>query len=218
MILDYENPLEEDYDELDLDDYEDPDYEYDEELGKQFEREIKAILDDLIAEDTLTEDFTSGTSLRQHFNKHCIGSSGRRRSTTTNVLYDFERCIDFGNYERDISNKIRTTLDEVTTLRDYELIVRYLRKLFEGNMIVKFTLDCGLHNSNGAVYMSIIAFSSDVTTNYSGGNTIDICIKTPQNRTITIYPIDAHRLQSRFNNLIRDFGQYEDRDLIFNND
>lgn len=218
MILDYENPLEEDYDELDLDDYEDPDYEYDEELGKQFECEIKAILDDLIAEDTLTEDFTSGTSLRHHFNKHCIGSSGRRRSTTTNVLYDFERCIDFGNYERDISNKIRTTLDEVTTLRDYELIVRYLRKLFEGNMIVKFTLDCGLHNSNGAVCMSIIAFSSDVTTNYSGGNTIDICIKTPQNRTITIYPIDAHRLQSRFNNLIRDFGQYEDRGLIFNND
>lgn len=64
MILDYDESIEEDYDELDLCDYEDPDYEYNEELGKQFEREIKAILDDLIAEDTLTEDFTSGTSLR----------------------------------------------------------------------------------------------------------------------------------------------------------
>ena len=80
------------------------------------------------------------------------------------------------------------------------MVLSYLKKLFQGGIVLKFCNSCGLENDDGPINMSLIAFSSNVTKNYNGGNTIDICIKSTRDKTITLYPVDAHLLQNKFNN------------------
>ena len=182
MILDYENSLEEDYDELDLDDYEDPDYEYDEELGEQFYADIK-------------------------------------HSRRSNVYYDFKDNSQYCEYESKVTDLINSTLNSVGSLYDYDLVMDCLRDLFQGNFTLHFCNSCGLRNSSGMISLSLIAFSSDVTTNYSGGNTIDICVKTGNGKTITLYPVDAHYLQNKFNSILRTYSDCtEIPHFDFNND
>lgn len=220
MILDYENTLEEDYDELDLDDYEDPDYEYDEELGEQFYADIKAVLDEIIDEsDILKEDFTSARNMRNHFNSHCLGHDISKHSRRSNVYYDFKDNSQYCEYESKVTDLINSTLNSVGSLYDYDLVMDCLRDLFQGNFTLHFCNSCGLRNSSGMISLSLIAFSSDVTTNYSGGNTIDICVKTGNGKTITLYPVDAHYLQNKFNSILRTYSDCtEIPHFDFNND
>lgn len=220
MILDYEKSIEEDYDELDLSDYEDPDYVYDEELGEQFYADIKAVLDEIIDEsDILKEDFTSARNMRSHFNSHCLGHDDTKRSRRSNVYYDFTDNSQYCEYERKVTNMINNTLNSVGSLYDYDLIMDYLRNLFQGNFVIRFCNSCDLKNSNGVISLSLIAFSSDVTTNYNGGNTIDVCIKTGNGKTITLYPVDANYLQNKFNSILRTYSDCTDiPHFDFNND
>lgn len=205
--------------EEDWSDYEDPDYEYDPEIGKQFVKELLPILDDLIHyDDTISEKFTTNDNLVKHFNKHCLGKSTRKKSERHRVFYDFEKVSQYEKYDKLVSSKIDSSFDEITTLYDYDLIIEYLQKLFRGDMAVKFTRSCGLQN-NGEVSLSLIAFSSNVTTNYKSANTIDICIKNDMKRTITLYPVDANYLQTKLNNVLKKFNISDDiPEFKFNHD
>ena len=52
------------------------------------------------------------------------------------------------------------------------LTFKAFKKLFVGNCILQFTPSCGFVGpKNDTRYISFYAYSSDVTTNYSGGNT-----------------------------------------------
>lgn len=214
--------FEEDYEDYEEDwsDYEDPEYEYDEELSEMFYADIKAVLDEIINDsDILEEDFTSSRSMRNHFNSHCLGHDDTKRSRRSNVYYDFTDNSQYCEYERKVTDLINNSVNSVGTLYDYDLIIGYLRDLFRGNFVLKFCNGCGLRNSHGAINMSLIAFSSDVTTNYSSGNTIDICIKTGNGKTITLYPVDANYLQRKFNSIIRTYSTNTDIPYFdFNND
>ena len=205
--------------EEDWSDYEDPEYEYDPEVGKDFVKDLVPILNELIQDGcTINEEFTTNSGLVKHFKEHCLGSNTSKKSSRHRVYYDFEKVSQYKQYDKDISSDIAASKDEITTLYDYDLVIRYLRKLFCGNMIVKFTTSCGLYN-NGEISMSLIAFSSNVTTNYKAANTIDICIKNDMKRTITLYPVDANYLQTRFNAVIKKYGTAQNvGDFEFNND
>lgn len=220
MILDFEKELIEDYENEDWSDYEDPDYEYDEELGNRFCADIRAVLDEIINEsDILEEDFTSSRSMRSHFNSHCLGHDRTKHSRRSNVYYDFTDNSQYCDYERKVTNLINNTLNSIGSLYDYDLIMTYLRKLFQGNFTIRFCNSCGLRNSNGIVSLSLNAFSSDVTKNYNGGNTIDICIKTGNGKTITLYPVDANYLQTKFNSILRTYSNRTNISYFdFNND
>ena len=206
-------------DDFDYDDYEDPDYDFDEEVGKEFEKEIYSVLNDLINNScNLDEDFTSKGNSNIHYKKHCLGKDKNKTSTRTNVYYDFNDRSKYCDYEKEVSHRINKSRNEVSSLQDYSLVMKYIRKLFEGNFVIKFCNSCGLKNSNGTINMSLLSFSRDVTTNYKKANTIDICIKTESGRTITLYPVDANYLQNKFNNIIKRFSEYEVDDFEFNND
>lgn len=211
--------VEDDIFEEDWSDYDDPDYEYDPEIGEQFMKELLPILNDLIhCDDSIIEKFTTNGNLVKHFNKHCIGKSTSKKSERHRVFYDFEKVGQYEKYEKLVSSKIDSSFDEITTLYDYDLVIEYLQKLFHGNMVVKFTKSCGLQN-NGKVSLSLIAFSSDVTTNYKSGNTVDICVKNDMKRTITLYPVDANYLQTKLNNVFKKFNVSDDiPEFKFNND
>lgn len=61
----------------------------------------------------------------------------------------------------------------------------------------------------------MVSYSSNVTKNYKGGNTIDICIKNASDMTISLYPIDAMDAQKRFNNTLANYSQYRGKFILY---
>ena len=203
------------YDDFDYTD----DSDYDAIVGEEFEKELRIILDDIINNSSdLNEEFTSGGNLNKHYRKHCLGTDPNKTSSRQNVYYDFNDRSKYCDYERTITHKINNSTNDVCSLYDYSLIMRYLRRLFEGNFVINFCNSCGLRNETGIINMSLISYSSNVTKNYSSCNTIDICIRNNLGRTITLYPVDANYLQNKFNNILHRFSEYEGDDFEFNND
>ena len=202
------------------DDLDYADVGYDEELANEFYEDILSFLTELIRkEEVVTEMFISNKCLIDHFNKHCIGNRTGRKSTRTNVLYDFKDKSQYKEYEKALGDKIDKTIYTVGSLYDYERILYLLRKLFEGDIVIQFCNACGLRNNNGVINLSIYAFSSSVTQNYNDGNTVDICVRSGRGRTITLYPLDSHYLQTKINKLIKKYsGRFDIDSYKFNND
>lgn len=222
----YENYNE---DELDLAVMEDDDEdvamyinEYNEETGysddvaKEFAKEFADFLNYcMLQSDIIKEDFVSQRCLLNHFTKHCIGHTNKK-STRSRILYDFNDNSKYSTYEKDISKQIETTKYRIGTLYDYPTIIKYLRKLFEGNVVVWFCNGCGINN-NGPINLSFISYANNFTKNYKGGNTITMCIKNDSNKTIALYAIDAHDVEKRLNHTLQKFANVNDN-FTFNND
>lgn len=215
MILTYEDDFS---DADDWTDYSDND-SYDDAIGKSFCADITDILNDLIDEsDIIKEDFTSERNMRNHFEKHCLGHSRNKHSTRQNVYYAFNDNSKYCDYEKFISNRFADADVIFGSLYAYDDIIKALKKLFIGNYLIRFGTGCGLRSGGIPVSLSIYAFSSNVTENYQGGNTVDICIKNGGGKTITLYAVDANYLQNKFNNLIKKYCVYTDiTDFEFNN-
>ena len=174
----------------DIDDEDWIDENYDEEIAKSFAKDMEKFLYSIIAQDEiLEEEFVSPHALRTHFNKHCKGHSNRT-STRGRILYDFTDNSQYSEYEKSLTNKMKTT--------DYKI----------GNVVVWFTNGCGLHNQ-GSISIAFNAYSSDVTRNYRGGNTVDVCIKSGNKKTITLFAIDAQDVERRLNNTISNYSDYD---------
>lgn len=209
---DFDNDyMNEEYDIFNNEDIEYESEDYDPEVAKAFEKDIRKFLDYVISlSDTLSEDFTSRQNLNNYFYKHCIGHRPNRHSEKGRIYYDFTKISDYVDYERKVSKEIKETYYIISSLHDYDLVLRYMRKLFRGNITIMFATDCGINN-NGSVSLSFHAYSSDVTTNYGSGNTIDICIKNENKRTVSLYAVDAHDVERRLNNTLASYSDYEGR-------
>jgi len=198
-------------------DYEDENFDND--IAEQFYNDILTVLNDIInTSDIVKENFISSKCTNDHYRKHCLYNVENRRSTTNRVYYDFTNKNQYIEYEKQISYLSSHTDYEITTLYDYDLIIRYIRKLFEGGITLNFTNSCGLRNNDGRINMTLHSFATNVTENYQKGNTIDICIKSTRDKTITLYPVDAHKLENKFNSIIRCYGNYIGNNIKFNND
>ena len=202
--------MNEEYDIFD-DDFEYENEAYDEETAVAFEKDMREFLNYIISlDDILTEEFTSPRNMRDHFHKHCLGHDRDKRSTRRNIYYDFNDNSKYVEYERKISTEIRETKYAIDSLYDYDMILRYMRKLFEGNVTIMFACGCRLNN-NGQISLSFHTYASDVTKNYQGGNTVDVCIKNRSRRTITLFAVDAHDVERRLNNILANYSDYEGR-------
>lgn len=206
-------------DEDDIENYEEDDPITPEQ--EAFANELRALLQSLIDneesmmnedEDNLEEKFTSQQSLIKHFQKHCLASIPGRISTKNNIYYDFNNIKSYFKYEQKISNILKQGVSNAEKRYDFIDDIfnvnetnKKFTKLFEGNFTLFISGIFGLRNSSGIVNLGIHSFSSDVTTNYKGGNTIDICIMTQSPKTITLYPVDASTLKKE---LLRIFKKY----------
>ena len=216
-------------DELDLALMEDDDEdvamyieEYNEETGysddvvKEFAKEFTDFLNYcMLQSDIIKEDFVSQRCLLNHFTKHCIGHTNKK-STRGRILYDFNDNSKYSTYEKGISSKIQDTNYKIGSLYDYPTIMKYMRKLFEGNITVQFCNSCCI-NHNGPINLSFISYANDVTKNYTGGNTITMCIKNDRHKTISLYAIDAHDVEKRLNHTLQKFANFNSN-FTFNND
>ena len=152
---------------------------------------------------SLKEEFTSMSNARIHYREHCLNSNPRRISSRNNVYYDFNNIQDYLNYEENISKYAIITKNEKTDMFIEDLnatdkILNAFRKLFRGGSYLVLGLACGFRNNEGPVRVCLHSFAQ--TFNYQE-NTIDFLIQSPNDKTITLYPIDANYLQTKLNNL-----------------
>lgn len=183
----------------------------------QFEKELHDFLQSLIdTEQSLTEEFVSGSELRNHYRKHCLCGIPTRKSRKSNVYYDFDDINKYGNYENKISSEVNKTELVISYLGDTQVINNYFHKLFECYQSIYFTTSCGFENTHGPVNIGIHAFSTDKTKNYSSANTVNFLVLS-RRKTVTMYPVDAHYLESKINNIIKKHNDI-DIQLKFNND
>lgn len=215
MLLEYDDiyDKEDDMDFSDFDSYED-------EQSESFAQDMLTFLNDIIQQSSsMNEEFTSQNNLRVHFRKHCLGHSTDKHSTPGRVYYDFTDNSQYVSYEKKITDDIRNTDMIIDSLDDYDSIMKYMRNLFRGNCTVVFTKNCGLQDNKGHISVSFSSYATDVTSNYSGGNTINVCIKGKGNRTVSLYAVDVHKVQSRLNNIIKNNIKYGNaKSFQFNND
>lgn len=165
-------------------------------------KELFMFFNSFVGDESLKEMFVKG-QLPIHFKKHCLGTS-TKKSNRTNVYYDFKYVNDYKNYENKLSNIFSKPNIRITNLYDKDLI-KSLKNLFKGNYSIELTSSCGFSKGRN---ICIYAYSSDVTTNYLSGNTIDICIRTNADETVTLYPLDANYFESKLNNILSKYTSF----------
>ena len=177
---------------------------------------IQGIIDTEVYED-FTEEFKTHKSLVRHFNKHCLAGDTSKKSKYTNIYYDFNNIDKYRVYEEKIADKVENNSVRILSMYDTQKVTNAFRKLFEGNVALHFSYSCDFHNDAGNISVGIYAFSSNVTNNYVGGNTVDILVQNRKKQTVTLYPVDAHYLQTKFNNIIKEHSGFVGK-FEFNND
>ena len=185
---------------------------------EDFAEEITIFLQSLIDEENidtndLGEDFTSNNSLQAHFYKHCLGENVNRKSSNHKIFYDFKNQNDYSKYEKNISDHLKNVgVVKNILVCESPFIIQDVNnqftELFKGNNYLIFGLLWDFRNSNGPVQLCLHAYPSNVTTNYSGGNTIDICVRNYSANTITLYAVDASRIKSKLATIIKKYSTH----------
>lgn len=201
-------------DDEDLDDYEEDNPITEEQ--KAFANEFLDFLQQLIDNEEsyiLSEEFTSYKSLENHFKKHCLANDLTKQSTRNKIYYDFNKISTYGKYEQRIYNLFRqgvslgkNSYDYIVNIFDIYEVNKKFHKIFKGNFNLFISGIFGLKNKYGIVNLGIHSFSSEVTTNYNKGNTIDICILSSNGKTITLYPVDAALVKKELMRIINKYS------------
>lgn len=211
------NIISEALEQLDTDNLDDFDY-YDEpdeldSISEEFAIDIQNLIKEFIEND-LTEAFVSPKAANKHFNKHCIGN-GNKKSCRQTVYYDFTKINDYINYENNISNKCTNADIIINSLYCTQKILNAFRELFRGNYTIRFSGSCGFSNNFGSINIAIHSYCTDYTTNYVN-NTVDICILSRKMNTISLYPVDANYLESKFNNIVKKYSNNQNVSFHYN--
>ena len=198
------------------DDFDDPYYMGVSEQEEAFAEDLfKFLQGEIDKSDILEEEFTGYESLKKHFYLHCIGKNASNKSQHSSVKYDFTDMSQYREYEKRLIANIRQDGDNVisfASLLETQEVIDGFWKLFEGGKYLVFSKLCGFRNSQGPVLLVLHSFANIATENYNKENTIDLMILTPGYKTITLYPVAASYLETKFNNIIQ---KYTDLDVSF---
>lgn len=178
-------------------------------FGDTLKTFLQTLLDGENAED-LEERFTDNAKAKQHFLKHCLGT-GDKKSTKRTVLYDFKTFEEYKKYEDQLATEIdaRKHSSEFTiaSFYDHGDILKKFKNFFAGDCYVTFLQSCGLCNTRGApVDLTLHNSCSAYTTNFRGP-TVDYRVSNYTNRTITLFPVSAERLERAINNAIKNYSK-----------
>lgn len=177
---------------------------------KDFADDIISVFDEFLTS-SLFEEFTSYPNLVHHFDEHCLGNEGQKESSYKNVYYDFKTLKQYDHYEQAFCNDIKMNAVYLDSLYDKDVVSKAFREFFEGGKCLVLTASCGFKNKQGSVSIALRSFSSNVTLNYKGGNTIDLAVQSYFPKTISLYPIDSWRLEARLNGIINKYNGNSDK-------
>ena len=185
-----------------------------------FEDEIRGVFQSLIddAFSSLEEEkiLNEKSNTAKHFEKHCLGNYKDRKSRTSNIYYDFKTKEEYKQYANSIIKLALDTSLRISSLLDRDLFYKYIREFFEGNKTIYFTNSCEFHNYQGDTVLAIHSWANKVTKNYPN-NTVDILVMSSKKVFLTIYSVDAHKLESKLNSIIEKYKDNKVR-YKFNND
>lgn len=192
---------------LEDDDIEENDVITDDEIA--FADEIRAIFQEIIDTECLEEKSVSEKCRDTHFDKHCLGKYKNRRSTPSNIYYDFRDVRGYSDYEEKILNLLdRATTPTIHSLFDVDEIESQFRKFFECGKFLILGANCGFKNDGGPTAIGLHSFATDVTSNYLRGNTTDFLILSRKFNTITMMPIEASKLEDKLNSRIKRYSTH----------
>lgn len=184
---------------------------------EEFAGEVFAFIQNLIDSEPkdLTEAFTSSSSLEDHYGWHCLADRPKKKSisTRTNIFYDFRDLDLYRELEEQLNDQVLKAPAEgknsatIFSLLDTNKVLKGFRGLFEGSYILTFAGACGFKNAVGHVAISFISFANEYTKNYRSANTIHCLIMGRNNRTVTLYPIDASYVEHKFNSFIKNYNK-----------
>lgn len=214
-IDDYDDWTPEDEEDFNTYDEEDPITPEQEAFANEIRSFLQSLIDKEEQEDEgLEEQFTSQKNLIKHFQKHCLANVPGRTSTKNNIYYDFNTVKRYSKYEQKLYNIFKQGVSNTENQYDFiddifniDDVNKKFTQLFKGNFTLFISGIFGLRNSRGIVNLGIHSFSSDVTTNYRGGNTLDICVLTCSPKTITLYPVDASTIKKEIIRIINKHSQ-----------
>lgn len=183
---------------------------------EQFYQEIKNVLQSLIDDDEdkedenkeLNEKFVSNKELKRHFFKHCLANDRSKVSTKNKVYYDFNDVQEYSNYENELNKNFQSNSDTIILSDPYNIeeVNDAFLQLFKNNTYIIFGWEWNLTNNIGIVQLRIHSFASNVTTNYKTNDTFDIIIRTPRNKSITLYAIDLSRMKNKIFNILKKYS------------
>ena len=181
-----------------------------------FANEIRKVFQELVDSEVtdINEEFASRSKLVQHFNKHCIGERGGAQSSRSNVLYDFRYVNQYKErvdiLTSDFDSLRHSQKNMIPSLEEESKVANCFRKFFKGNQYLIIPAREGIERGGKVANLAIHSYSTNVTTNYCGGNTIDLLIfdATITTRTLTLYPVDANYLENKLNNIISKFSAH----------
>ena len=193
-------------------------YENSKSLSKTEEYVTKEIFDmiqELIEEEELEENWTSDGNKNRHFKKHCTGKN-KNKSTFSDVRYDFITIRDFEEYSNKAFACVTSPDFRIALLSDTERVFSALKSLSQTDTDVLFTSSCGFENRKGLVNIGIHSFSNSVTTNY-GKDTIDVIIFSNRSEIISVYPIDVSKINSKFKSIVKKYSYDEEIKELYKN-
>lgn len=190
--------------------------------AEDFAENIYKIVQDILDSEQrdLSEAFTSKSCCEQHFKWHCLAGKDNRRSTHTNIYYDFDNRDKYRLLEDSLSTWVRGSLNSekrlnfIWSLMDTASVLEGFRRLFEGSTALYFSPTCGFKNEAGPVGIAFITFANNYTQNYTRGNTIHCLVQGKNGKTITLYPVDADQMEKKFNGYVRDYRSKYNQEFI----
>lgn len=203
-----EESIVDDFEDINSDDI--PPITKEEEL---FAEDIYKLIQDIIDSEKriVEEEFTSENNLENHYRWHCLAGNTNRRSTRTNIFYDFNNIDKYRELENRVNEKFLNSVRDkraiqINSLYDTEDIIRGFHKLFEGDFTLVFSSLCGFRNLSGTVNITFVSFANWCTRNYQRGNTIHCLINGRNAKTLTLYPIDANYIETKFNSFVNNYS------------
>lgn len=170
---------------------------------EEFADEIRDIFQSIIDNEGLCETFYRYPTFHEHFNKHCLAGIKGRKSEVENIYYDFEKESSFSNYADRLIQSAKNPDVVISDLFNDHEIEYGFRQFFEGDCTLLLSPLCDLRGKNGAVKLLLHSYSTNVTTNYTLGNTIDVLVISYYPKMITLYPIDCSTLEDRLNAMLK---------------
>lgn len=168
--------------------------------------DLYEFLSELTYNESLTEEWTSESNLKKHFNKHCIGTN-KKQSNKSEILYDFTNIKDYEKYENKINNIALHSQCVITSLFNTTKVLSALKNISSKPISILFDTTCKFKNANGSVKIGLVSFADSVTKNYGSAHTVNIIIISKGDNTITMYPVDANKIENKLKNIVQKYNR-----------
>lgn len=165
------------------------------EKEKEFDKEMTKFILSYIHFDT--RNIYSKNSFNDYYEKYCLANNKLKISTKNNIFYDFNSKDKYRNYGDKISNFYNVNKNKITkffTFFDIEETLFSFEKLCKEDFYLSFDI---YNEKTKRTNLFLLHHFSKYTNNYNQ-QTIDVVMFDKDEKSVSIYPIDANDFTKKF--------------------